>query len=259
MLYAPCVEPTPRVKMEDVARTAGVSVATVSKVVNGRYGVAQARSPRVQEVIDELGYEASLGARSPAQPPHQRPRHPGRRVRAVQHRAAQGRVLRRRLDRLRAARLLRRWPRRRRRLGAALPVAAVRHADRRRDHRDPHGRRGEHRRPGRGGRPAHRPDRPAHRRLRQLRRRGPGHRAPHRARAPPDRLPRRAPGPRVRPAARGRLPQGDGHGRPPGRRVPGRRRRVPPGDRRRRRPASCWARPTGPPRSSPRTTSPPSR
>jgi LacI family transcriptional regulator len=58
------VERTPRVKMEDVARTAGVSVATVSKVVNGRYGVAQSTLLRVQEVIDELGYEASLGARS---------------------------------------------------------------------------------------------------------------------------------------------------------------------------------------------------
>lgn len=58
------VDSTPRVKMEDVARTAGVSVATVSKVVNGRYGVAQATLTRVQEVIDELGYEASLGARS---------------------------------------------------------------------------------------------------------------------------------------------------------------------------------------------------
>jgi LacI family transcriptional regulator len=50
--------------MADVARTAGVSVATVSKVVNGRYGVAAATLSRVQEVIDELGYEASLGARS---------------------------------------------------------------------------------------------------------------------------------------------------------------------------------------------------
>ena len=53
-----------RVKMSDVARTAGVSVATVSKVVNGRYGVAQATVERVQQVIRQLGYEASLGAQS---------------------------------------------------------------------------------------------------------------------------------------------------------------------------------------------------
>lgn len=53
-----------RVKMADVARTAGVSVATVSKVVNGRYGVAQATVDRVQLVIKQLGYEASLGAQS---------------------------------------------------------------------------------------------------------------------------------------------------------------------------------------------------
>jgi LacI family transcriptional regulator len=52
------------VKMADVARTAGVSVATVSKVVNGRYGVAQATVDRVQQVIRQLGYEASLGAQS---------------------------------------------------------------------------------------------------------------------------------------------------------------------------------------------------
>lgn len=50
--------------ISDVARTAGVSVATVSKVINGRYGVALATSARVQEVIDELGYESSLVARS---------------------------------------------------------------------------------------------------------------------------------------------------------------------------------------------------
>jgi LacI family transcriptional regulator len=58
------VEFAPRVKMADVARTAGVSVATVSKVVNGRYGVAQSTIDRVQQVIDQLGYEASLGAQS---------------------------------------------------------------------------------------------------------------------------------------------------------------------------------------------------
>ena len=58
------VNPVARVKMEDVARAAGVSVATVSKVVNGRYGVSRSTLDRVQAVIDELGYEASLGARS---------------------------------------------------------------------------------------------------------------------------------------------------------------------------------------------------
>jgi LacI family transcriptional regulator len=58
------VEIPQRVKMSDVARTAGVSVATVSKVINGRWGVAQATVDRVQEVIEELGYEASLGAQS---------------------------------------------------------------------------------------------------------------------------------------------------------------------------------------------------
>lgn len=50
--------------MTDVARTAGVSVATVSKVVNSRYGVSAATSARVKQVIEELGFEASLIARS---------------------------------------------------------------------------------------------------------------------------------------------------------------------------------------------------
>jgi LacI family transcriptional regulator len=47
-----------------VAAAAGVSVATVSKVINGRYGVAAATLAKVQAVIDELGYESSLVARS---------------------------------------------------------------------------------------------------------------------------------------------------------------------------------------------------
>lgn len=50
--------------MSDVALAAGVSVATVSKVVNGRYGVSASTLARVQEVIAEMGYETSLGARS---------------------------------------------------------------------------------------------------------------------------------------------------------------------------------------------------
>lgn len=58
------MEPAGRVKMADVARAAGVSVATVSKVVNGRYGVSRATLQKVLAVIEDLGYEASLGARS---------------------------------------------------------------------------------------------------------------------------------------------------------------------------------------------------
>src|SRR3954447_20274568 len=63
-VYDHPVEFTQRVKMSDVARTAGVSVATVSKVVNGRYGVARATVVQVQQVIDQLGYEANPGAQS---------------------------------------------------------------------------------------------------------------------------------------------------------------------------------------------------
>ena len=53
-----------RVTINDVARVAEVSVSTVSKVVNGRYGVAPATISRVHQVINELGYETSLVASS---------------------------------------------------------------------------------------------------------------------------------------------------------------------------------------------------
>ena len=56
--------PRPRVTIHDVARVAGVSVATVSKVINGRYGVAEATFTRVMSVVAELGYESSLVASS---------------------------------------------------------------------------------------------------------------------------------------------------------------------------------------------------
>ena len=41
-----------------------MSVATVSKVINDRYGVAESTSARVRAVIDDLGYEASLVGQS---------------------------------------------------------------------------------------------------------------------------------------------------------------------------------------------------
>lgn len=58
------MQPNGRVTITDVARAANVSVATVSKVINGRYGVAAATVERVQEIIEELGYESSIVARS---------------------------------------------------------------------------------------------------------------------------------------------------------------------------------------------------
>lgn len=56
--------PRSRVTIRDVAAQAGVSVATVSKVLNQRYGVSADTFARVQAVIKELGYEASLVAQS---------------------------------------------------------------------------------------------------------------------------------------------------------------------------------------------------
>ncbi|MBD5785999.1 LacI family DNA-binding transcriptional regulator [Cellulosimicrobium terreum] len=58
------MRPSGRVTIGDVARSAGVSVATVSKVINERYGVAPQTSAHVNEVIAELGYESSIVARS---------------------------------------------------------------------------------------------------------------------------------------------------------------------------------------------------
>jgi LacI family transcriptional regulator len=52
------------VTIRDVAAQAGVSVATVSKVINGRYGVAADTMARVNAVINDLGYQASLVAQS---------------------------------------------------------------------------------------------------------------------------------------------------------------------------------------------------
>lgn len=50
--------------IEDVAAAAGVSIATVSRVMHNRDGVAPATHSRVKEIIDRLGYESSLVARS---------------------------------------------------------------------------------------------------------------------------------------------------------------------------------------------------
>ncbi|WP_223622322.1 LacI family DNA-binding transcriptional regulator [Microbacterium sp. EST19A] len=53
-----------RTTIHDVAKAAGVSVSTVSKAVNGRYGIADATVQRVLDTVRELGYESSLVASS---------------------------------------------------------------------------------------------------------------------------------------------------------------------------------------------------
>lgn len=49
--------------LRDVARASGVSVMTVSNVVNGRPSVGEATRQRVLDAIASLGYEANLAAR----------------------------------------------------------------------------------------------------------------------------------------------------------------------------------------------------
>src|SRR3954453_12491934 len=58
------MEPTVRVTIRDVAGRAGVSTATVSKVLNDRYGVSTDTRARVRGWCEELGYEASIVAQS---------------------------------------------------------------------------------------------------------------------------------------------------------------------------------------------------
>jgi LacI family transcriptional regulator len=49
--------------IRDVAQAAGVSISTVSRVLNNKDDVAPETYQKVQEVIDELGYTSSLAAR----------------------------------------------------------------------------------------------------------------------------------------------------------------------------------------------------
>lgn len=47
----------------DVAKEAGVSIATVSRVINGNYPVKESTRKKVQAVIDEMGFEPNVLAR----------------------------------------------------------------------------------------------------------------------------------------------------------------------------------------------------
>ena len=55
---------TGRPTIRDVARTAGVSIATVSRVLNGRPDVAAATRERVLGAVSELGFSTNRSARS---------------------------------------------------------------------------------------------------------------------------------------------------------------------------------------------------
>ena len=51
------------VTIRDVANKAGVSVTTVSRVLNGKDDISEATSQKVLAVVEELGYASSLAAR----------------------------------------------------------------------------------------------------------------------------------------------------------------------------------------------------
>ncbi len=53
-----------RVTIKEIARLAGVSAQTVSRVINDRHDVSAETRQRVQDLIDELGYQPSALARS---------------------------------------------------------------------------------------------------------------------------------------------------------------------------------------------------
>lgn len=56
--------PKPSITIQDVAKAAGVSVSTVSRVLNDRVDVAEATYEKVQRTIEELGYTSNLAAKS---------------------------------------------------------------------------------------------------------------------------------------------------------------------------------------------------
>lgn len=59
------MEPKKRsITIRDVAKIAGVSVSTVSRVLNGKVDVSKATKNHVLQVIDDLGYSTNLAARS---------------------------------------------------------------------------------------------------------------------------------------------------------------------------------------------------
>jgi DNA-binding LacI/PurR family transcriptional regulator len=64
-MNSPSVPPTtPKPVMADVARLAGVSHQTVSRVINGSSSIRPATKARVEQAIEELGYRPNTAARA---------------------------------------------------------------------------------------------------------------------------------------------------------------------------------------------------
>ncbi|BCP64467.1 LacI family transcriptional regulator [Streptococcus parasuis] len=57
------MEPTKSITMKDVAKLAGVSVGTVSRVINQEQGIKEITLQKVHQAIDELGYIPDVYAR----------------------------------------------------------------------------------------------------------------------------------------------------------------------------------------------------
>ena len=56
------MESSPRASLHDVARLAGVSLATVDRVLHGRAGVRERTALRVNAVVEQLGYRPDPAA-----------------------------------------------------------------------------------------------------------------------------------------------------------------------------------------------------
>lgn len=51
-----------KVTIRKVAKVAGVSVSTVSKVINGHYSISEKTAEHVRKVMDELNYYPNASA-----------------------------------------------------------------------------------------------------------------------------------------------------------------------------------------------------
>ena len=60
----PSIDQKSPITIQDVAKAAGVSVSTVSRVLNDKVDVAEATYEKVQCIIEELGYTSNLAAKS---------------------------------------------------------------------------------------------------------------------------------------------------------------------------------------------------